>query len=340
MSLYWYEQPTVDRLAPVHPTPLLRHRELMDEVSAGRYASPIYRDPWSRMEVHWALASWGVDGVYLSPDQQVRYRDLAVAAAGLAAQDLFNEYIDQSPELVQLRGLVRTAFAPSLELSRTPHGTRVRANDNSPAARASTNAARFDEPPPRLGPPPPSFRMTSGWALRSADDNDPEAPFWLSWSATLTARNLGVDGARLSVEVVQLGIDASLPSDLAMAWTFSLREQLIDGWYWQAEARSNPGTWDPRYLRGGLSWQFLPVDPRWLVRADCTYGFERPGRPDERRVDLRVMWNGRWVTPAAPDRWPLGEQLDAPGSTWPAHPPAGPNAVSQKVHTPWVVSAE
>ena len=79
-EVMWWDQPTAVSLEAVHPRYVERHRELMDQASAGRGASPLYRDAWTRMEVYNAMLSWGVSGAPISEDEAARYRDLAFAA--------------------------------------------------------------------------------------------------------------------------------------------------------------------------------------------------------------------------------------------------------------------
>lgn len=324
-EVVWWDQPTPVSLQPVTPQYVQRHRELMDRASTGRGASPLYRDAWARMDAHTALLSWGVDGVPISEDEAARYRDLAFAAATLGGQDLLNETIDRSPTLSMARSFGRTLVAPSFEIESGRGGPKVQLAESESARRNAQAAVALQDAPmvrPQ-GPPPPSLRMGSGWALRPLDAEDPSSSFDVAWSAWVLSRNLAADSLRLSVDVVSLPIDDPADSELTLSWSLAAREQLVDGWYLLAEARSLPGSYDPRHLRSGLAWQFLPEDPRWNVRSTYTYGFERETsagdlRMAEHRVDLRVQWAGPWVAPSSPHRWPLGDQVDnGPGPSWP-----------------------
>ncbi len=145
---YWWTQPVVLDLTPAGPHYIERHRQLMDLRTSGMGANPAFRQPWTRMDAHWAMIDDGdLTGVYIAPEEAERYRDLAVVAATVAAQDLLHETVDRSDVLRGMRVAVRSVTSPSLMVRKNEYDhTEVRANQARGMQNNNLIAASIAEP--------------------------------------------------------------------------------------------------------------------------------------------------------------------------------------------------
>lgn len=310
------------------PTWLLDHRRAMVQVSSGPRANPLYRDTWTRLDACLALVEQLQDCPALVVEEQDRARDLALAAATVAAQGLVNGWVDEAPVLARVRDLGRTVTGPNLAVERRPDGLRLDVNRPSPTFTQLEQAQVRELPVGRApGPPPPSLRVGAGSTVRSADDEAAQANTWLALSAWAQTSGLGLDALRLSVDLASLDPGTPEPLALSLGWVISARQQLVPGWTLSAEARSAPGTPSPLLLRGGLAWAPVPAHPEWVLRLNSSQRLPSAAAPAERRVELRVQYNGPWTTPVDPDRWPRGQDAWARTPGWPAHPGWGPNTL-------------
>lgn len=322
----WWEQPTADALVPVGPRLLTHHRELMVELSSGRGASPLYREPWSRMDSILTLQTYNQSYIPLSTTDAERSRDLAFAAAATGANALVLELIDASPLLSTLDRGRRTLTSPTLE--RHEHGLTLVPGKPQLARRPALEEARLLEPG-RAGPKQPRVGLVNGLALRPLEDSD-SGDFQLTWTTALLAQNTFIDNFRLSAELSGVDPFDGLPTEPALTWSAVAQEQLIPRWFLQAEARSQPSSAAPLQLRAGLGYQLWPTDTRWMLRANLTYGFVGIDDKDAlRRAELRLQWNGPWSAPI-PVSSPLrGTQPGAP-EPWPRPYFSEGNTVSWK----------
>lgn len=333
----------------MRPTYVERHRELMAARSSGMGANPTYRDPWSRMETHWALLGETQAGLPLSQQEMMAYRDLAFLAASIAGRDLANEVIERSDGLRVARGTLRSLTSPNLEIrqrrSLDPDArgsVQVRANAAPSVAPGMYQAALNDpncpldqqgarhgrRPRPQAARPPPMVRFGFGTGLRSAatgdidptdDGTNPQAVAWSTW---FEVRNLGVDAVRLNSDVLAYTfIDA--PEDASPlntgAWSLAARERIFDDWSASLNLRGRPGEIGVSRITPGLAWQFLPGNPAWFLQGTRALSLPAPGSAAQQEEVwmLRLAWTTRWHSPSAPGRWPLGMEADGQGPVWP-----------------------
>lgn len=361
----WWAEPTADTLNLTLPTYVLRHRQLMDLASAGPGASPVYRDVWTRMEVYNTLLTHNLSPTPLTQDQAERARDLALATAVIGAQLLVEETLREAPLLSVGWRVTRTFTAPSLEVKQTADGLKVAANQQlrptfgdleqaragelapvlrppSPGINATgatgvtgaTGAMRQAPPRRPAQPPPPTLRLGATGRLTTLEPEREDAPLWYTLNAWTQLSQLGVDAMRLSVDLVQIPLESPQPTDWSWAWTVSARQSLTRRVVLTGEARSVPGAWTPQTLRVGLSTPIVPADPAWVLRLSHSEGLVGQGpAPPERRIELRLLYNGAWRAPLSPSAWPLGQVPDAPPA-WPQHPGYGPNPTSRKAAPP------
>ncbi|MCK6523237.1 hypothetical protein L6R49_17620 [Myxococcota bacterium] len=369
----WWATPTADTLNPTLPTYILRHRELMDLASAGPGASPVYRDVWTRMEVYNTLLTHNLSPTPLTVDQAERARDLALATAVLGAQLLVEETLREAPLLSVGWRVTRSFTAPSLEVKQTDEGLKLSANQqlrptfgeleqaragelapvlrppggginatnvsyatnvtNATGVTDATDATGPARPPPRR-PPEPTLRLGATGRLTTLDPDREDAPLWYTVSAWSQLSQLGLDAMRLSVDLAQIPLKTPQPSAWSWAWTVSARQSLTRRLVLTGEARSVPGAWTPQTLRVGVSTPLVAADPAWVLRLSHSEGLVGQGAaPPERRIELRLIYNGAWRAPLSPSAWPLGQVPDAP-LAWPQHPGYGPNPTSPKADAP------
>ncbi len=363
----WWSEPVVLELEPAGPDYIGRHRQLMDARAAGRGANPTFRAPWTRMEAHWAMVSAGDEaGLLISQEEASRYRDLALVAATMASQDLLNETIDRSDVLRGMRTALRSLTSPSVQIGKEGDGGLVLRASQAPAVqRGELIAAAIAEPnapvgeagrparPPResgdtaprhrpsLAEPPPRPRLNIGFAGGASTGTGASADditFTLAWSAYIQARDIGLDALRLSGSVLSwepLSPDSVVAPFQSGTWTLSARERFLPRWTALAEARSVSGQLALDTVRPGLAWQVLDHNPRWYLQGTYTYGLPTPSRHSpESTATLRLLWTGRWVSPSAPDKWPLGHRPGRDGPIWPEELPPRINEATALVRTP------
>ncbi len=368
----WWREPVVLELEPAGPDYIGRHRQLMDARAAGRGANPTFRAPWTRMEAHWAMVSAGDEaGLLISQEEASRYRDLALVAATMASQDLLNETIDRSDVLRGMRTALRSVTSPSVQLRKEAgEGLVLRASQAPAVQRGALIAAAIAEPnapvggavrptpsPPGSGEarparrsvraePPPRPRLNMGFAggaSTGAVTDGTGAPtgdvtLTLAWSAYIQARDLGVDALRLSGSVLSwepFSPDSVVAPFQSSAWTLSARERFLPRWTALADARSVSGQLALDTVRPGLAWQVIGHNPRWYLQGTYTYGLSTPSRRSpESTAALRLFWTGRWISPSAPDEWPLGYRPGYGGPVWPDEPPPRSSEATALVLTP------
>ena len=304
---------TWQRSAPLPPEPIfqhyiLRHRELMVQVSAGRRASPAFRNTWGQLDAYWAFAQYSQPLPYLSVTDQERAADLSVIAATLAAEALFNETLARSEFLSGAQIALRTLSGPNLEVQPGKKGsknkTELRANGAPPNRAPQLQAARLDLPARPRKPPPPSLRFGAGTALNT----DPEQPLSIAWNTYIILRAIGVDDLRLSSNLVQLqfpsgrGRSRSFEPIWSLAWQLNLRQRIHPRLTLSAEIRSVDAGYMPRHARLGLSTTPLAEQPQWVLTLGARHNFVTPKRPVEQRIELSLQWNGRWRAALDPSR--------------------------------------
>lgn len=317
--------PTWARPVPTAPTPqvphyLERHRELQVQVSSARRASPVFREPWSQLEVHYALQAWSQEPLPLSVAQQERARDLATISATLATEALLNETIARSEFLSGVQLGLRTLTGPSVEL-RPGRSQRVVANGPPPNRVPDLQAARLDLPVKRNRKPSPSLRLGAGSSLRTDADALTLQPESLAWTGYLILRQIGVDDLRLNVDLVQLrfpGLGGSkrFGADPGLSWQLNVRKRLHPRATLSVELRSVSSTWYPKQARCSLNLTPYDADPRWVLRAGVRYDFPSPKATASLTPELALQWNGPWRAPNDPSRWPLGAQVGKPEAWW------------------------
>jgi hypothetical protein len=208
---------------------------------------------------------------------------------------------------------------------------------NATNATNVTNATGSMRPPPTrrpTQPPPPTLRLGATGRLTTLDPDREDAPLWYTVNAWTQLSQLGVDAMRLSVDLVQIPLETPQPADWSWAWTVSARQALSRRLVLTGEARSAPGEWSLQTLRVGVSTPLVPADPAWVLRLSHSEGLTGRGpTPPERRVELRLLYNGAWRAPLSPSAWPLGQVPDAPPA-WPQPPSVGPNPTSRKAAPP------
>ena len=304
---------TWQRSVPPPPQPLvlhyiMRHRELMVQVSAGRRASPAFRSSWAQLDAYWAFAQNSQPLPYLSMADQQRAADLSAIAATLAAEALLNETLARSEFLSGAQVAMRTLTGPNIEFQPSkmgsPKGGAVRANGAPPNRAPQLQAARLELPAKRRKPPAPSLRFGAGTALNT----DPEQPLSIAWNTYLILSAIGVDDLRLSSNLVQLqfptggGRGRGFQPVWSLAWQLNLRHRIHPRLTLSAELRSVDAGYMPRQARVGLSTNPMAEQPQWVVALGARHDFKTPNRPVEQRIELRLQWNGRWRAPLDPKR--------------------------------------
>lgn len=206
----------------VRPEPVERHRELMAEATAGRGASPVFREPWSQMGVDLALQSYGFEPMVLSERTQERYRDLSFAAATMGAERLLNEWVDGSDVLVGARYGVRTVIGPNLLIEKRPTGARVRLNE-APAHRyQQVRAAQIEQ---GMGPRRPSVRLGAGSRLITEDWLD-DGDIAVAYSGYVQLDRIGVDTLRVTVDLASFQLDRRRLAEPSGAWSVQARQRI------------------------------------------------------------------------------------------------------------------
>ncbi len=284
---WWATAPPVD----LRTSYVERHRELTWQVSSGRGASPVFREPWARMDVDLWLRAQGQDGLVLGDLEQKRIRDLTLTAATLAGEVLLEEVVQGNEVMTGVQFAARSLISPTLSV-----GDGVRLNQGPTARYRQQLEARLSEPGLR---PPPQRKLTIGAGSSVVTDElDPDALVGVAWTTFLTSQRIGPDRFRVGVDVLQWYPGADLPPDWSLAWTVNARHAVHPRWALVGDARSVTGAWQPRHLRSGLEHKVVKKR-RVYIRGTYTHGFEQDLRPKEHRADLRMTWTPNWRTPAA-----------------------------------------
>ncbi len=325
----WWQSPVSTELAPVRHQHFLRHRELMTEASSGRGASPVFRASWSRMDAELAMQSRGFDPVSLTDVERSRYKDLSLVAGTMAAERFANERVDESDVLSGVRVGVRTVIGPNVVLTRQEEGVKLSTNDTPMHRYPRHSRARLQEP--EWVGRPASLRFGAGSSFVDADEEDLETDIGVAWRAYVLGYRWGVDAFRIAVDVVELYPSHRDAFGWSGAWSFLVRERLVDQLAATGELSSAAGSWAPSEASTGLNYQLFPNDRRWLLRSTYTYTLPTLEVAAEHSAELRLVYNGGWSTPTAPDRWPRGQPTDA-APTWyadiPERGPAPPRLIA------------
>lgn len=322
----WLAEPVSTALAPVRTQPLLHHRELMAQVSAGPGASPMYRVAWSRMDAELALQSHGFDAPTFSDADASRYKDLSIVTATMAAERFANEWIDDSEVLSGVRIGVRTVVGPNLVLTREDDSVKLAANQQPMHRYPKQTRARLEER--SVTERPSTLRLGAGSALVDQDEEDMATDIAVAWRAYVLGERWGVDAFRVAVDVADYHPSQRHPLDWSGAWSVQVRERVASRFTATGELRSIDGGWTPSMAKGGLNYQLSPTSRRWVLRTTYTYTLPAEEREllAEHRADVRVVFNGRWHMPTAPHRWPRGEDLEGEPAWFNELPPRGPSA--------------
>lgn len=285
-------------LEPAGPQYIERHRQLMDARTSGRGANPSFRNPWTRMEAHWAMVSGGDVGLPLSEGEMDRYRDLAVLAATTAGQDLINETIDRSDTLRGMRTAMRSVTAPSLQIRKTSDEKTVLRANAAPALQSQAMiAAAIAEPGcpideddrqlqrERRAMGLPDDRSTVGRPNSQRSrllETPPQRPSFnvgMSSGASTAAMtgDTGLPTGDLSFSVAwsaymqarNIGVDALRVSGNVLQWT-PTAEQAVSRGVWTVSARENlMPRWtmlmDARSINGGLGLDNVRPGVAWQM---------------------------------------------------------------------------
>ncbi|MCP4806579.1 MAG: hypothetical protein GY913_01040 [Proteobacteria bacterium] len=290
----WSELETPE---PVRAQPVQRHRELMAEATAGKGASPVFREPWSRMEVDLTIQSYGHEAMWLPDGTQERYRDLSFAAATIGVERLVNEWVDQSDVLVGARYGVRSVIGPNLVVEKRAKGARVRVNEMPQHRYGKVRSAQLERP--ELGPKIACVRVGAGSRLLTEDFLADEGSIGVAYGAYVQVDKIGIDALRVNVDVASLQLDRRRIADPSGAWSIQGRQRIAPRVALIGEVRSLTGSYEPDRLRGVASVTPLLTNRLWQVRAISTAELAST----ERKAELRVSYNGRWHMPTDPGRY-------------------------------------
>jgi hypothetical protein len=299
-------------LQPSRGSPAWQHRELMQELSAGRGASPIYRDPWTRAAVDLQLQAWGQDPLTTDRRTQDWLLDLSMLTAVMAAEHQLNAFVERSEALSSLQLATRSVLSPNLSLVQGHDGRTRLQPPQAPGSRYTRQAqARLSEG--GRGPRRPSLQAGLGTYVTTDDGPLLGGDPGLAWSAYVQGERFGLDAFRVGVDMLRWGLDER-PPELGMAWTLQARQHLHPRLMAGAELRSLDGELEPGLGRAFLQLQPMQSRPRWGVRSTWTVTSE-----GEQRGELQVAWYGRWLAPTRGPH-PIGTRVGAQ-TPWYLDPP-------------------
>lgn len=328
----WYTLPITEGVHPVRPQPGLAWQRSMAAVMAGPGASPYYRDTATALDVRWRLEMQGKALLPASRDDATDALNLSLTGAAMGLSRMVQDALARDEILGVASDVVRTAMSPGLVLSRQEEGFHVELDDN-PRGFQQGRASILEGPrSSRRGPPPATMRVGTGLRLTDGggdltsdllDDPVPAASAWL-----------GLD--HMGLDALLLDLSWSDPWGRSrdareLTWGLAARQAIWNGVSARAELLSEDGLGLPNRGRAGLSYR-LKEQRAWTVRLDGARRFPsqaEDARPPEWRVELSLRANLDWVLPVDIDRWPLGQEVGAPGPKLPAVRRGGPNEVTR-----------
>ena len=325
----WEHEPLATDLQPVQPQLVLRHRELMEAVSSGRGASPVYRNAWADMDTRWALVAAGQEPEPLTDAETQAYVTLASMAAQCAGEVLLAELVAESPELRSLAGGLRTLLAPSVSVRQHTdaasgdHTVGVSAGGGKVLTRPELELAAMEDvratSRTRSRRPAMTAGLASGLRQTPILVEDSLNTQWVLTSY-VQARSVGVDNLRLATDVLHVDAQDGVDADWYGLWRLSARERLAPRWVALSSVRSERLDYMPGTVRPALAWQVLPQRSDWYLVGSYQWDLPDALEPDlERTAMVRLSWSSDWVMPTSPDRWPLGRRPGADGPSWPEH---------------------
>lgn len=258
----WIECPVAAGLHPVAWDPVARWHVQLQEVMAGRRASPAFSPALTTADVHWRLASATGVGLRLPPDTRQSWQDYAVAGSLLAADGVLGEIASRSEEVDALRTAFDLILDPSAELVVGRDGRVQLSHPTGGVAsrwlRRREAAVATDDLDAGRRTPPVRIGLSAGWTLR-----EPDAPAdqpLLSWAAQLTVRNAGLTLWRLDVDLLEL------------RWDATARQRVWEDLSVGATLRSEAASALPNRWTAGLYWSPRPqvvVSTTWSQPLDA-----------------------------------------------------------------------
>ena len=175
-------------------------------------------------------------------------------------------------------------------------------------------------------PPVPTLRVGTGLRLTeratdlSGDLVATPVPAVAGWFGL---DHMGLDALLLDATWIEPWSDEGPPR---LRWGLAARESLLGGLSLRAQLTSDDGVGLPDSGRLGLGYA-LNRPETWTVRLEggCRLPAHTGDDPGEWRVEIGVRANLDWRLPVDIDRWPLGQQVGAPGPTLPSVRAGGPN---------------
>ena len=333
----WYTLPITNGLHPVRIQPGLAWQRSMATVMAGDGASPYYRDTATAMDVRWRLEMEGRPQIPLSEDEATAALNLSLTGAAMGLTRMVHDALARDEVLGVAQDVVRLALSPGVVVQREARGFHVELDDRARGFQQGSAAVLEGPRSSNRGPPQGTMRFGTG--LRLADggadltddllgDPVPAASAWLGLD------HMGLDALLLDVSWADPWGQG--PHARELSWGLAARQALWNGVSARAEITSDDGVGLPDRSRTGLNYR-LKEHRAWNVRLDLVRRF--PSHTDEAfegewRVELGLRANLDWVLPVDIDRWPLGQQVGAPGPTLPTVRRAGPNELTELLIQP------
>jgi len=320
-SSLWYDGEVAADLRPVRMQPWLDWQRATAASMAGPRASPLFRDTANELDCYWRLESASGVPTLLSPEVGERALELSLLGSNLGWNVALAQLLEDAPVLDTVRRIGNTLAHPSLRITPTRPEGRVALGDGPVDRRLAR--AQADEPDLNALP---VVRLSSHLVLFSpptllADDEEPVDPIQPQALVILHTQRVGLTQTQWVQGLSPAEVPLQPPQSRSV---LSARQQVIPRWSVIGEVR-----WDQWLLtaqRGGL--EFRPR-PRWLVRAIYTQ------RPDpvtpEQKVMVTLSRRLRWRLPQDIDRWPLGQEVGAPGPWLPAIPDHQPSPLVRLV---------
>lgn len=322
----WYALPVAAHLHPVQLQPGLAWQRAMATAMAGPGASSYYRDTATELDVRWRLEMEGLRVEPATSDMAHTALDLSLTGAVTGLNRLLHDALAEDDVLGVAQEVVRAALSPGLLLQRTEGGFHVELDDRSRAIQQGRAAVLEGTRRPRNAPPQPSMRVGTG--LRLTDEGDRLADDLVGSPAPALGGWFGLD--HMGVDALLLDatwIDPWGRSDAPrLRWGLTLRDAVWNGFGVRASLISEDTLGLPDRAQLGVSYA-LNTPESWTARLDGVRRFptHEPGSEGEWRVEIGLRANLDWVLPVDIDRWPLGQEVGAPGPTLPSVRRAGPN---------------
>lgn len=322
----WYTLPVIQGLHPVRPQPGLAWQRATAAAMAGPGASPYFRDTATELDVRWRLEAAGEP--LLPADDQLADTalKLSLTGASMGLTRLVHDALARDEVLGVAQDVVRAAVSPGVVVQRRPEGFHVELDDRSRAFVAGRAAVLEGARRPMHRPPVPTLRVGTGLRLTeratdlSGDLVATPVPAVAGWFGL---DHMGLDALLLDATWIEPWSDEGPPR---LRWGLAARESLLGGLSLRAQLTSDDGVGLPDSGRLGLGYA-LNRPETWTVRLEggCRLPAHTGDDPGEWRVEIGVRANLDWRLPVDIDRWPLGQQVGAPGPTLPSVRAGGPN---------------